>query len=56
MALDGIDEQRDEGRINQVHRELGTLSHSTTDNRCRGGTEHRLENQETLYGQIALVE
>ena len=56
MALDGVDEQRDAGRINQIHRELGALGHGTADNRGAGGTEHGLENQKALHGQIAFIE
>ena len=56
VSLDGIDEQRDESTIEQIHRELGALSHSTADDGGRGGTEYGLENQETLYGQVAFIE
>ena len=56
VSFDGIDEQRDDRTINQVHRELCALGHSTADDGGRGGTEDGLENQETLYGQVARIE
>ena len=56
VSLNGIDEQGDHSTIDQIHRELGTLGHGTTDDGSRGGTEHGLEDQETLYGQITFIE
>ena len=56
VTLDGVDEQRNNGTVNHIHRELGALSHSTTDDSGRSSTENGLENEETLYGQIAFVE
>ena len=56
VTFDGVDEQRDDCTIDEIHRELGALGHGTAHDGGRGGTEHRLENQETLNGQIAFVE
>ena len=56
VTFDGIDDQRDHGAVNQIHRELCTLSHRTADDSGRGGTEDGLKDQETLYRQITFVE
>ena len=56
MALDGIDKQRDDCTINKIHREFRALGHSAANDGGRGGTEHRLENQKALNGQVAFVE
>ena len=55
VTFDRIDEQRDDCTINKVHRELGTLGHSTTDDCGRGGTEHGLKDQEALNRQFAVI-
>ena len=56
MTFHRVDNQRDNGAVNQVHRELCALSHGTADDGGSRSTEHCLENQETLNRQIALVE
>ena len=56
VSLNGIDEQGDDSTIDEIHRELSTLGHGTTDDGGRGGAEHGLEDQETLYGQITFIE
>ena len=56
VPLYGVDDQRDNGAVNQIHRELGALGHSTAHDGGTGGTEHSFENQEALNRQVALVE
>ena len=56
VALDRIDEQGNDGTVDNVHRKLSSLSHSTTDNRSGGGTEDSFENQEALNRQTPIVE
>ena len=56
VSLDGVDDQRDHRAVNHVHRELCALCHGAADDGGRGGAEDRLENEETLYGQLAFVE
>ena len=46
----GIQEQRNTGRIDTVCRELGALCHRTGNNGCRGRAEHGLENRERPKG------
>ena len=55
MTLDGINHQRNEGAIYNVHRKLGPLGHRAANNRSCCGAEDGLENKETLYGQLATV-
>ena len=66
VTLDGINQQRNDSAINnvhrdnctvnQIHRELGTLGHSTTNDGSSCSTEDSLENQEALNRQVTLVE
>ena len=56
VTLDGIDDERDESTIHQVHGELRAFSHCAAHDGGRSGTENGLENQEALHGEVALVE
>ena len=56
VTLHRIDNQRDERTINQIHREFRPLRHRTAHDRGTRGTEHRLENKESLHGQAAFIE
>ncbi len=56
MAFHGIDDERDESAIHQIHGELRAFSHRTAHDGGGGGTEDGLENQETFRRQVALVE
>ena len=56
MSFNGVDEQRYDSAVDDVHGEFGSFCHGSADNRCRGGTEDGLEHQETLYGQVAMIE
>ena len=55
VRLHGIDEQRDEQRVGQVHGELRALGHRPRDDSGGRRAEYRLEHQEALDGQPVLA-
>ena len=56
VSLDGIDDERDEGAIDQIHRKLRALGHRTADDGGRGRAEDGFEDEKTLDRQVSLVE
>ena len=56
VTFDRVDEQGDESAVNQIHGELGAFCHGTAHDRGGRGAEHGLEDQETLHGEVTLVE
>ena len=55
MARNGIDNCRNEHRVDQIVRELGTFSHGTAHNRSRRSAEHGLENKECRHRQVLIT-
>ena len=56
VTWDRINQQWDEHWIDTIHRELCALSHGSRHDCGCCGTEYSLENQESLYRKITLIE